>query len=281
MKINFYTADRQTTFFVHCDSYIKNTFNKEFFKNIGFIKPEDVFPKYKQTLIDNKYFTFLKNLALKKQSFQENDDILNFYKNFEDVNLQFWKDEYEKFNIDIANEVLLQYFGFNIKEDINVILVPKNSYNDLRLHSGVTNIREKDIIFIFVPEYKEEFPYKRINTEVLIHEIVHLYIYRSEWYKKICEIAVEKYSEHGNKIKIEGICNELFARVFIVPNIFGLIRNLFNRNILAEHPLVDPLNVTANNIIKEILERKITKINNEFVNIFISNLEKYFINKKK
>ncbi len=283
MKINVYIADKVATFFIYCDSYLKKNFDSSFFGSIKFINYKEVFEKYKSILVDNLYFTYLKDLTFGIKTFEVNEDILNLNKNFGNVDLKFWKKEYENFNIDekfnihIADQILLQYFGYNIKEDIDVILVPKNSFNELRMHSGVTNSREKSIIFMFVPEYKKDIPYKRVNLEVLIHEIIHLYIYRSDWYKKIYTLSIDKFSTYGDKNKIEGICNELLARVFLTPNTFGLIRGVFNRNDIAIHPLVEPLNITANNILKEILNKKIETINDNFINVFIYNLEKYFI----
>ena len=116
MKINVYTANKETTFFVHCDSYIKNTFGETFTKNIDFIKYKEVFPRYRSILVENLWFTYLKDLSFGKKIFEINDDIVNLYKNFEAVDLDFWKkvyedfNTYEKFNIHVADKILLQYF---------------------------------------------------------------------------------------------------------------------------------------------------------------------------
>jgi hypothetical protein len=284
MKLKVYSADKVLTFFVYCDITIKErTFDESFFKNIQNIERKELLTKYEDILIKNNWFTFLKDLALGNKTFEINEDILNLYKNFNEVDLSFWKNEYENFNSDekfhvhLLDSILLQYFGFSIEEDLHVVLVPKNSCNELRMHSGVTNIREKNLIFIFVPKYKEGIPYKRVNLEVLLHEIIHLYIYRSDSYTKICELASAKFIEIADKNKIEGVCNELLARVFLNPNIFGLVRFVFNRNVLAENPLNDKLNLVANKILKEVLNNKIETMNTDFIDIFISNLDVLFV----
>lgn len=283
MKINFHTANDSTIFFAYCDSFLRKAFDRRFFDSIGLEKYEETFKKYETTLAENGYFSYVKDLAFSRKHFEQNADVTALNEQFKNVDLNFWKDEYEKFtaderfNIHIADKTPLQYFGFALEKDIDVVLVPKNSCNDLRMHSGVTNTREKDIIFIFVPEYKEGVPYKRLSLEVLLHEIVHLYIYRSEWYKKICTLALD--GGIADKKETESVSNELLARVFLTPNTFGLLRANLAKNLLAERPLREPLNMAAHAIVQEVLDKKIEKINDEFVGIFMTHLRNFLTKK--